>query len=77
MGLAFMYTDGSDLIHIIKKLETCSLLVLDPGASGENWDIVRRLFDSHSKTGTASSTKMSSVRFLLGHRFPVSKIETL
>ncbi|WAR14332.1 hypothetical protein MAR_004437 [Mya arenaria] len=77
VGLAFMYTDGNDLIHIMKKLETCSLLVLDPGASGENWDIFRRLLDSHSKTGTASSAKMSSVRFLLGHKFPVSEIEVL
>ncbi|XP_052820045.1 uncharacterized protein LOC128245864 [Mya arenaria] len=79
VGLAFTYTDGSDLIAMMNKMKTCSMLVLDPGASGENWKIVRRLLDAYSKTGRATSSKMSSVRFLLGHRFPTyeSKVRSL
>ncbi|XP_052819803.1 long-chain-fatty-acid--CoA ligase FadD13-like [Mya arenaria] len=79
VGLAFTYTDGSDLIAMMNKLKTCSMLVLDPGASGENWKIVQRLLDAYSKTGRATSSKMSSVRFLLGHRFPTyeSKVRSL
>jgi len=72
VGLAFTYTDGSDLVAMMAKLRTCSLLVLDPGANEENWQVFHRLLDAYSDTGRVRSSKMPYLRYFLGHKFPDS-----
>jgi len=68
VGISFTYTDGSDLIAIMEKLKVCSVLVIDPGIDGTNWDIVRKLINI-SNTGDVTSKQMPYLRHFLGHRF--------
>lgn len=66
-NISFTYKDGSDLIALMKKLQKCCLLALDPGVDGLNWEIVKRLLSSYSPNGNASSEKLPSLRYVIGH----------
>lgn len=67
VGIVFTYTDGSDLIAMMKKLGKCSLLALDSDEDGNNWEIVNKLVDDYSVDGHVSSTAMPNLRYLVGH----------
>ncbi|XP_045163438.2 putative acyl-CoA synthetase YngI [Mercenaria mercenaria] len=67
VSISFTYKDGSDLIALMEKLKTCCLLALDPGEDGWNWEIVKNLLDSYHPDGTASSRKLPSLRYIIGH----------
>ncbi|WAR13791.1 hypothetical protein MAR_003896, partial [Mya arenaria] len=54
--LSFTYTDGSDVVATMERLQTCALLVMDPGENGEKWDVLEQLFDSHSNDASAKSS---------------------
>ncbi|XP_052759945.1 uncharacterized protein LOC128202831 [Mya arenaria] len=41
--LSFTYTDGSDVVATMERLQTCALLVMDPGENGEKWDVLEQL----------------------------------
>ncbi|XP_060581018.1 3-[(3aS,4S,7aS)-7a-methyl-1,5-dioxo-octahydro-1H-inden-4-yl]propanoyl:CoA ligase-like [Ruditapes philippinarum] len=69
VSISFTYTDGSDLIALMKKMETCSLLILDPGAEFVNWNILRKLLDKYKADGNVKSQKMPYLRYVLGVRF--------
>ncbi|XP_060581019.1 acetyl-coenzyme A synthetase-like, partial [Ruditapes philippinarum] len=69
VSISFTYTDGSDLIALMKKMETCSLLILDPGADSINWNILRKLLDEYKADGRTKSKKMPYLRYILGVRF--------
>jgi fatty-acyl-CoA synthase/long-chain acyl-CoA synthetase len=67
VSISFTYRDGSDLITLMEKLGNCSLLALDPGVDGLNWQIVKTLLNRYSPDGTASSDKLPSLRYVIGH----------
>jgi acyl-CoA synthetase (AMP-forming)/AMP-acid ligase II len=69
VSISFTYTDGSDLIALMKKMETCSLLILDPGADSINWNILRKLLDEYKADGRAKSHQMPYLKYVLGVRF--------
>ena len=45
VGKSFTNKDGGDLVDIVNKLRTCSLLVLDPGVDGQNWENVSKVLE--------------------------------
>ncbi|WAR13789.1 ACSF2-like protein [Mya arenaria] len=65
--LSFTYTDGSDVVATMERLQTCALLVMDPGENGEKWSVLEPLLDSHSNDASAKSSRMPYLRYLLGH----------
>lgn len=67
VGISFTYTNGSDLIAMMNKLETCCLLALDPGCDSANWEIVKHLTESYSSDGRMVSNNMPSLRYLIVH----------
>ena len=70
VSLSFTYTDGSDVVAMMKKLQTCSLFVLDPGEEEENWAVFRKLVEDYDKTGSVKSKKMPYLRYLICHDRP-------
>ena len=70
VSMSFTYTDGSDVIAMMQKLETCSLLFLDPGAKEENWNIFKKLAQKHGKNGSVLSEKMPYLSYLICHDRP-------
>ena len=67
IGLSFTYTDGSDVIALMKQLQTCSVFVLDPGAEDENWKVFLNLVNSFDDKGNVQSDKMPYLRNLIYH----------
>ena len=70
ISMSFTYTDGSNVIAMMQKLETCSLLFLDPGAEGENWNILQKVIQRHGKDGIVASENMPYLRYLICHDRP-------
>ena len=70
ISMSFTYTDGSDVVAMMQKLETCSLLFLDPGAEEENWNVFKKLVQGHEKNGSVTSEKMPYLRYLICHDRP-------
>ena len=70
ISLAFTYSDGSDIIAIMQKLQTCSTIVLDPGPDDENWNIFKNLIISCDSNGNVKSDKMPYLRYLICHDRP-------
>ena len=68
VGKSFTNKDGGDLVDIVNKLRTCSLLVLDPGVDGQNWENVSKVLEI-TEDGGAVSQRMSYLRYVIGHRF--------
>lgn len=68
VGISFTYTDGSDLVALMNRLKTCSLLALDPGADGKNWEIVKGVVQN-IRNGEVFSKQMPYLRYLIGHQF--------
>ena len=70
ISMSFTYTDGSDVVAMMQKLETCSLLFLDPGAEEENWRVFKILINGRDLNGSVQSEKMSYLRYLICHDRP-------
>lgn len=69
VSISFTYTDGSDFIAMMEKLQCCSLLVMDPGLDNVNWNIVRGLLDEFDENGQIKSSKLRYLRYLVGVKF--------
>ena len=67
IGLSFTYKDGSDVIAAMKKLRTCSAIILDPGAADENWNVFLKLVNSYDDKGNVQSDQMPYLRYLIYH----------
>ena len=65
IGLSFTYTDGSDVIAIMKKLQNCSAIVLDPVADEETWKIFEKLVKEYDNNGHVQSDHMPYLRYLI------------
>ena len=69
-SISFTYKDGSDVIALMQKLGKCAMIVVDPGDSDEQWNILRELLDEHSADGNVRSTKMPCLRHMIVTNFP-------
>lgn len=65
VGVSFTYKDGSDVVALMERLETCSTMFLDPGDDNETWDILMKITDTFDKTGSIESKKMPSLKRLV------------
>ena len=70
ISMSFTYTDGSDVIAMMKKLQKCSTMVLDPGVVEANWRIFNKLVSYFDNKGNVTSEKMPFLRYLIGHNRP-------
>ena len=68
--LAVTYKDGSDVVAMLQKLETCSAIILNPGDDDENWKIVRSLLSEYKTDGEVTSQKMPYLRYIIFNRKP-------
>ena len=75
--LSFTYSDGSDVIAMMKKLQTCSLIVLDPGEEEETWNIFTKIVDSYDNSGGVRSEMMPYLRYLVCHERPRNNYQVL
>ena len=64
ISLSFTYEDGSDVIAMMERLETCSAIFLDPGLNDATWNIFKQLVDDFNKKGHVKSSQMPSLRYL-------------
>ena len=72
ISFAITYTDGSDIIAMMRKLKTCSTFVLDPGANDENWNIFKKFVSYYDTKGIVKSDKMPYLRYLICHDKPTT-----
>lgn len=63
------YKDGSDLLASLKRLETCTVLAMDPGVDGHNLKVVQSFIERFNKDGTVSSQEVPSLKYVYGHTF--------
>ena len=63
--LSLTYTDGSDIVAMMKKLETCAAFVLDPGVDDANWKIFNKIIDGYDKIGNVISKRTPYLRYLI------------
>ena len=77
-SIVFTYSDGSDAVAIMEKLQKCALLVLDPGLKETNWSILKQLINDFDHHGHVSSTQMPYLRYLIFVMPPVeNKMKTV
>ncbi|XP_053378982.1 acetyl-coenzyme A synthetase-like isoform X1 [Mercenaria mercenaria] len=69
VSVSFTYTDGSDLVALMQKLQRCSLLIMDPGLDNVNRNIVQKLLDENSENGAVHSSKLPYLKYLVGVGF--------
>lgn len=69
VSIAFTYTDGSDLVALMKRLQKCSFIVMDAGLDNINWNIIRKLLDECNTNGEVKSQKMPFLRYMFGFAF--------
>ena len=70
VNLPFTYADGSDVVTLVTKLQTCSVIALDPGADEENWEIFKKLVNMYNKQGHIKSDRMPYLRYAFCHNGP-------
>ena len=70
ISLAFTYTDGSDVIGMMKKLETCSAFILDPRSDENNWNVFQKLISCFDMKGHVQSKSMPYLKFLICRERP-------
>ena len=68
VSISFTYTDGSDLVAMMEKLQTCSMLIMDPGLDGANWNIVKKFITLQTEKGHVRSKQMPYLRYLITHK---------
>ena len=70
ISLSVTYTDGSDLVAMMKKLETCSVMILDPNSDQQNWNIFQKLISNFDEEGHVHSPVMPYLKFLICRKGP-------
>ena len=65
IGLSFTYTDGSDVIAMMDKLETCSAIVLDPDEDADTWKIFQQLVNEYDDRGNVQSDLMPYLKYFI------------
>ena len=70
VNLPFTYKDGSDVLTFMKKLQTCTTIVLDPGLNDGQWNIFAKLVNTYNVNGNMQSDKITSLKYLICTREP-------
>ena len=65
IGLSFTYADGSDVVAMMEKLQTCSTIVMDPAVDKENWNILIKVISNFDDDGNVTSSLMSYLRYVI------------
>ena len=65
ISLSFTYSDGSDVIAVMKKLENCSAIVLDQLDDSDTWKIFQKLVNHYDKKGHVESELMPYLRYFV------------
>ena len=65
IGLSFTYADGSDVVAMMEKLQTCSAIVMDPAVDKENWNIFAKLISNVDEDGHVTSSLMPYLRYVI------------
>ena len=73
VNLSFTFADGSDVIALMEKLQTCTLIALDPGADEEKWTIFQTLISDYRADGHVSSDRLPYLRYFFCHNGPTNK----
>lgn len=73
ISLSFTYTDGSDVICMMKKLQKCSAIILDPKSDKDTWNIFQKLISFLDKAGHVKSDLMPYLNFLVCRQSPEDK----
>ena len=63
--LSFTYADGSDVVAMMEKLQTCSAIVMDPAVDKENWNIFTKLISNFDVDGHVTSNVMPYLRYVI------------
>lgn len=70
VNLSFTFKDGSDVVSLMQKMQTCSLIVLDPGEEEQNWNIFQKLITRYDNKGNVNSETMPYLKYLICHDRP-------
>ena len=62
VSVVFTYNDGSDVIALMQRIRTCSVLFLDPEDDESHWNIMRGLIDTIESDGTITDTKLMGLK---------------
>ena len=62
-GLSFMTPDGSDIISLLKRINNCSAIFLDPGPNDDAWNIFKSIVEVLDDKGRVTSSKIESLRY--------------
>ena len=65
ISLSFTYTDGSDVIAMMEKLEICSTIVLDPAEDIDTWNIIQKIVGGYEDSGHVQSVSMPFLKYLI------------
>ena len=77
ISLSFTYTDGNDVIAMMKKLEICSTIVLDPVEDVETWKIFQKLVNEYDEKGHVQSDLMPYLKYLICRQRPIDENNVL
>ena len=77
IGLSFTYIDGSDVVAMMEKLQTCSAIILDPGIDEDNWNIFTKLISELDEEGHVTSSLMPYMRYVICRTKPNTSIKVL
>ena len=79
ISLSFTYTDGSDVIAMMEKLEVCSTIILDPAEDTDTWNIFKNTVRNYDASGHVESDTMPFLKYLVCRQRPVdgSKVLTM
>ena len=77
ISLVFTYTDGSDVIAMMDKLETCSIIVLDPSEDVDTWKIFQTLVTKYDEKGNVDSESLPYLKYLICRNKPTEDGEVL
>jgi fatty-acyl-CoA synthase len=69
-NIGFSKTDGSDVVSILRKLGDCTTLIVNPGKQDSNWKICHRIIEGIFKDGTATSSNIPSLKYLISTASP-------
>ena len=77
IGLSFTYADGSDVVAMMEKLQTCSTIIMDPAIDKENWNIFTKLISNLDDDGHVASNLMTYLRYVICRSEPEESYKTL
>ncbi|KAL3866255.1 hypothetical protein ACJMK2_043569 [Sinanodonta woodiana] len=73
----FTYSDGSDVVAMLKKLESCTTFILHPGFENKQWRIMKSLLESIDENGNIKCQNIPSLKTLIFMAKPTNEGDLL